>query len=101
MTSPDTLPAIDAPLTDLTVDIKLIRASLLMLLFMTTAFGGVTWNAMHDLPAVLRPIEAIPVVLFLVVSIIVVRTYMRADQIVKVCAHAVHDQQPAPVQQES
>ena len=97
MHSPVTLPATNATLTDVTTDIRLIRASLLMLLFMTTAFGGVTWNAMQNLPAALKPIEAIPVVLFSVVSIIVARIYMRADEIGKVCAHSVDDQESALV----
>jgi hypothetical protein len=81
-------------LADIATDIRLIRASLLMLLFMTTAFGGVTWNAMQTLPPALRPIEAIPLVLFSVVFIIVARIYMRADKLAKVCAHSVEDPEP-------
>ena len=100
MPSPDSLPA-NAALTNQTADLKLIRASLLMLLFMTAAFAGVTWNAMQDLPTVLKPIEAIPLVLFSVVSIIVARVYMRADGIAKVCARPVHHQESALAQPES
>ena len=99
MPSPDPLPA-QAALTNQSADLKLIRASLLMLLFMTAAFGGVTWNATQELPTVLKPIEAIPLVLFSVVSIIVALMYMRAAGIAKVCA-PVQDQEPEPAQRES
>ena len=95
MSSPATLPATHEAPTRLTADFKSIRASLLLLLFMTTAFGGAAWNAMRDLPTVLKPMEAIPVVLFSVVSIVVARTYIRADRIEKVCAQPVHDQDTA------
>ena len=90
MPSPDFVAA-NAALSDLKADLKLIRASLLMLLFMTAAFGGMTWNAMQNEPIVLKRIEAIPVMLILVVSIIVAHIYMRADQIAKVCAHKAPD----------
>ena len=93
MPCPDSLPA-NATLADLKADLKLIRASLLMLLFMTAAFSGAIWNAMQNEPIVLKRIEAIPVMLISVVAIIVARMYMRADQLAKVCAHAVHDQEP-------
>jgi hypothetical protein len=101
MVFPDALSAPNATLKNLTADIKLIRASLLMLLFMTTAFSGVIWNAMRDLPAALKPIEALPVALFSLVFIIVAHVYMRADRIARVCARPVHDRESAPVRQES
>lgn len=101
MHSPDTSPASNPALTDLTADLKLIRASLLMLLFMTTAFSGAMWNAMQNVPAALKPFEAVPVLLFSVVCFIVVRIYARADEIEKVCAYSVHDQESAPATPEN
>jgi hypothetical protein len=59
-------------------DKKLIRAGLLLLLFMTTAFGAATWNAMQDLAS---QIKAIPVALFVIVCILVARLYAKVDDI--------------------
>jgi hypothetical protein len=100
MHSPDTLPANHATLTNLRADLKLIRAALLMLLFMTAAFSGATWNAMQNDLTVLKSMEAIPVALISVVSIIVARMYTRADEIAKVFAHFAHDQESATAQRE-
>ena len=49
-----------------------------MLLFMTTAFGAATWNAMQDLASQLR---AVPVVLFVIVCVLVARMYTKVDGI--------------------
>ena len=62
-------------------DKRLIRAGLLMLLFMTCAFGAATWNAVQDLS---NQIRAIPVVLFVVVCILVALLYVKADEIARV-----------------
>jgi hypothetical protein len=64
-----------------TPDKRLIRAGLLMLLFMTTAFGAATWNTMHDLAGQMK---AVPVVLFVVVCILVARLYAKVDEIAAV-----------------
>jgi hypothetical protein len=101
MHSRDASLASNPTLTDITAALKLIRASLLMLLFMTTAFSGAMWNAMQNVPAALKPIEAVPVVLFSVVCFIVVRTYVSADEIAKVCACSVRNQEPAPAEPEN
>jgi hypothetical protein len=95
MPSLDTTPATTSALPDLNADLRLIRASLLMLLFMTTAFSGATWNAMHNDPTLLKSMEAIPVMLLSVVCFIVTRIYLRADEIGKVCAHPVPDRESA------
>jgi hypothetical protein len=64
-----------------TPDKKLLRAGLLMLLFMTTAFGAATWNTVRDLSI---QIKAVPVLLFGVVCILVARLYAKADEIAAV-----------------
>jgi|SRR5208282_6881914 len=101
MHSPDASLASNPTLTDIAAALKLIRASLLMLLFMTTAFSGALWNAIQNIPEALKPIEVVPVVLFSVVCFIVVRTYVSADKIAKVCACSVHNQVPAPAKPEN
>ncbi|MFB3918009.1 MAG: PAS domain-containing protein [Terriglobales bacterium] len=86
MRSPNSaLSAEDISHVDLAADTKLIRAALLMLLAVTTALGGVTWNSVQDLSV---HVQAIPVFLFVVVCIIVVRMYVRAGEIAKVCGRA-------------
>lgn len=64
-----------------TPDKRLIRAGLLMLLFMTTAFGAATWNAMQELSI---HVKAIPVVLFVVVCVLVVRLFAAVDEMAAV-----------------
>ena len=59
-------------------DKRLFRAGLLLLLFMTTAFGTATWNSVQDLSGF---IKAIPVVLYVVVCVLVVRLYATLDKI--------------------
>ena len=58
-------------------DKRLLRAGLLMLLFMTAAFGAATWNAMQDLAS---QVKALPVVLFAIVCILVARLYTQVDK---------------------
>jgi hypothetical protein len=57
---------------------RLIRAGLLMLLFMTTAFAAATWNTVEGLASQMK---ALPIVLFVVVCILVVQLYARVDEI--------------------
>jgi hypothetical protein len=60
------------------LDKKLIRAGLLMLLFMTTAFVVATWSTVQDLSI---HVKAVPVALFVIVCILVVRLYAKVDEI--------------------
>ena len=59
-------------------DKKLIRAGLLMLLFMTAAFGAETLSTMQDLAL---PLKAVPLVLFVIVGFVVARLYTKVDDI--------------------
>jgi hypothetical protein len=77
-----------------TPDKKLIRAGLLMLLFMTTAFGAETWNTMRDLAT---PIRTLPVMLFVIVCITVARLYAKVDEIAAVQHTASCAIEPVPV----
>ena len=58
-------------------DKRLVRAGLLLLLFMTAAFGAATWNAMQDLA---NQLKALPVVLFVIVCVLVARLYTQVDK---------------------
>jgi hypothetical protein len=60
---------------------KMIRAGLLMLLFMTTAFGAATWNVVQNLS---MQVKLIPVVLFVVVCILVARLYAQVEELAAV-----------------
>jgi hypothetical protein len=75
-----------------TPDKKLFRAGLLMLLFMTAAFGAATWNTMQDLSI---HVKAVPVVLFVVVCILVARLYVKVDEIAAVQRAAACAAEPA------
>ncbi|MFB3918408.1 MAG: hypothetical protein ACE14M_16890 [Terriglobales bacterium] len=81
------------PLRLVGLEPKLVRAALLMLLLMATAFGGATWNAVQDLTA---EVKAIPVLLFVVVCIIVVRMYVEAGKIAKLRQTEMRPQMDAP-----
>ena len=59
-------------------DKKLIRAGLLMLLFMTAAFGAETLSTMQDLAI---PLKAVPLILFVIVGFVVARLYTKVDDI--------------------
>ncbi len=76
-------------------DKKLLRAGLLMLLFMTAAFGGATWNAMQNLSSELK---ALPVMLFVVVCILVARLYSKVDEFAAVQRTAACAVKPASAQ---
>lgn len=83
MRSPDFPPTEDISQLDLAADTRLIRATLLMLLAVTTALGGVTWNSVQDLSV---HVKAIPVFLFVVVCIIVARMYIKAGDLARIHA---------------
>lgn len=59
-------------------DKKLIRAGLLMLLFMTAAFGAETWSTMQDLAI---QVKAVPLVLFVTICFLVARLYPEVNKI--------------------
>ena len=76
-------------------DRRLIRAGLLMLLFMTAAFGAATWNAVQDLAS---QVKAVPVVLFVIVCVLVARLYTKVDEIAAAPALAVPVRSATPLQ---
>ena len=59
-------------------DKRLIRAGLLMLVFMTAAFGAQTWSTMQDLAI---QVKAVPLVLFAIVGFLVTRLYTQLEAI--------------------
>jgi len=76
-------------------DKKLIRAGLLMLVFMTAAFGAQTWSTMQDLAI---PVKAVPLVLFAIVGFLVTRLYNQLEAISAVTNPAVPERSAKPLQ---
>jgi hypothetical protein len=76
-------------------DRKLIRAGLLMLLFMTAGFCAATWSTVQDLAL---QVKAVPLVLFAIVCFLVARLYPTVDKITDGSDRAVGERSIDPRQ---
>ena len=75
-------------------DKKLIRAGLLMLVFMTAAFGAATWGTVQDLAI---QVKALPLVLFVTVCFLVARLYPEVNKMALAVDPAVAERSVEPM----